>query len=218
MLHIFRKYRHKNNKNVTLIYEKTVKKGPLPVYLPTGCYVDKIFRVRFTYARYYFASVRTIWRVTLLANAGAQWVPPGRWPCMLGYVLGKLMMNGERRGRDIYLSRVFIMFNIWVNKSYWYFRGICSSVCNFVSLIHFRVLSVQDSVPDIIAFAVKSTFIDQTRKMTMKFSAYVLRQRVFTRYIHAALLIFCTLLKNVDQNDEILFYNSKLKWALYRGL
>ena len=39
--HIFRKHRHKNNKKVAVIYEKTVKKRPLPGYLPASCYVDK---------------------------------------------------------------------------------------------------------------------------------------------------------------------------------
>ena len=39
--HIFRKHRHKNNKTVAVIYEKTVKKQPLPGYLPASCYVDK---------------------------------------------------------------------------------------------------------------------------------------------------------------------------------
>ena len=32
--HIFRKHRHKNNKKVAVIYEKTVKNRPLPGYLP----------------------------------------------------------------------------------------------------------------------------------------------------------------------------------------
>ena len=32
--HIFRKYRHKNNKKVSLLYEKTVKNRPLPGNLP----------------------------------------------------------------------------------------------------------------------------------------------------------------------------------------
>ena len=39
--HIFRKQRHKNNKNVAVIYEKMVKKRPLPGYLPASCYVGK---------------------------------------------------------------------------------------------------------------------------------------------------------------------------------
>ena len=66
--HIFRKYRHKNNKKVTPTYEKMGKNRPLPRYLPpvamltSGAYVtNAIFRVRFAYARYYFACVRTIY-------------------------------------------------------------------------------------------------------------------------------------------------------------
>ena len=39
--HIFRKHRHKNNKKVAVIYEKMVKKLPLPGYLAASCYVDK---------------------------------------------------------------------------------------------------------------------------------------------------------------------------------
>ena len=67
--HTFRKYRHKNNKKVTLIYQKMVKNRPLLGYLPTGCYVDMgayvynaIFRMCFAYTRYYIASVHMIWR------------------------------------------------------------------------------------------------------------------------------------------------------------
>ena len=40
--HIFRKYRHKNNQKVTLIYETNGgKTAVIRVYLHTGCYVDK---------------------------------------------------------------------------------------------------------------------------------------------------------------------------------
>ena len=39
--HIFKKYRHKNNKKVTHIYAKTVKNWLLLGSLPTGCYVDE---------------------------------------------------------------------------------------------------------------------------------------------------------------------------------
>ena len=35
--HIFRKHRHKNNKKITLIYEKTVKNRPLLRFLQAGC-------------------------------------------------------------------------------------------------------------------------------------------------------------------------------------
>ena len=36
--HIFRKHRHKSNKKVAVIYEKTVKNRPLPGYLPASCH------------------------------------------------------------------------------------------------------------------------------------------------------------------------------------
>ena len=41
---------------------------------------------------------------------------------------------------------------------------------------------------------------------------------VYLAYIHAALLKFYTLLKNVDQNDEILFTIQKLKRALSEAI
>ena len=43
--HIFRKYRHKNNKKVTPTYEKTGKKPAVATVFATSCYVDK-WRVR----------------------------------------------------------------------------------------------------------------------------------------------------------------------------
>ena len=53
--HIFRKYRRKNNKKVSLIYEKTVKNRPLPGYLPPVAmhriaYVSKVWCVYVTIA------------------------------------------------------------------------------------------------------------------------------------------------------------------------
>ena len=42
--HIFWKYRHKNNKKVTLIYEKTVKTLLLLEYLPASFYVARTFK------------------------------------------------------------------------------------------------------------------------------------------------------------------------------
>ena len=45
--HIFRKHRHKNNKKFAVIYEKTVKKRPLPRYLPASCHGVRTLKVRF---------------------------------------------------------------------------------------------------------------------------------------------------------------------------
>ena len=45
--HIFRKHRHKNNKKVAVIYEKTVKNRPLPGYLPASCHGARTLKVRF---------------------------------------------------------------------------------------------------------------------------------------------------------------------------
>ena len=44
---VFRRHRHKNNKKVAVIYEKTVKNRPLPGYLPTSCYGARALKVRF---------------------------------------------------------------------------------------------------------------------------------------------------------------------------
>ena len=74
--HIFRKYRRKNNKKITLIYEKTVKNLPLPGYLPPvamlirGAYVNNaIFCVRFAYTH-------DIFHAKTLRAYGR--LPPGR--------------------------------------------------------------------------------------------------------------------------------------------
>ena len=45
--HIFRKHRRKNNKNVAVIYEKTVRNRPLPGYLPASCHGVRALKVRF---------------------------------------------------------------------------------------------------------------------------------------------------------------------------
>ena len=45
--HIFRKHRHKYNKKVAFIYEKTVKKGPLLKFSQAGCYGARTFIARF---------------------------------------------------------------------------------------------------------------------------------------------------------------------------
>ena len=46
--HIFRKHRHKNNKNVAVIYEKMVKKRPLlSGFLQAGCYGVGTFIAKF---------------------------------------------------------------------------------------------------------------------------------------------------------------------------
>ena len=45
--HIFMKHRHENNKNVAVIYEKTVKNRPLPGYLPASCHGARTLKVRF---------------------------------------------------------------------------------------------------------------------------------------------------------------------------
>ena len=45
--HIFRKHRHKNNKKVAVIYEKTVKNRPLQGYLPASCHGARTLKVRF---------------------------------------------------------------------------------------------------------------------------------------------------------------------------
>ena len=45
--HIFRKHRHKNNKKVAVIYEKTVKNRPLSGYLPASCHRRRTLKVRF---------------------------------------------------------------------------------------------------------------------------------------------------------------------------
>ena len=45
--HVFRKHRHKDNKKVAVIYEKTVKNRPLPGYLPASCYGARALKVRF---------------------------------------------------------------------------------------------------------------------------------------------------------------------------
>ena len=44
--HIFRKHRHKNNKKVAVIYEKTVKNRPLLRFLQAGCYGARTFIAR----------------------------------------------------------------------------------------------------------------------------------------------------------------------------
>ena len=44
--HVFRKHRHKNNKKVAVIYEKTVKNRPLPGCLPASCYGARALKVR----------------------------------------------------------------------------------------------------------------------------------------------------------------------------
>ena len=44
--HIFRKHRHKNNKKVAVIYDKTVQNRPLPGYLPTSCHGARTLKVR----------------------------------------------------------------------------------------------------------------------------------------------------------------------------
>ena len=45
--HIFRKHRHKNNKKVAFIYEKTVKNLLLLRFSQAGCYGASTFIVRF---------------------------------------------------------------------------------------------------------------------------------------------------------------------------
>ena len=45
--HNFRKHRHKNNKKVAVIYEQTVKNGPLPGHLPASCHGARTLKVRF---------------------------------------------------------------------------------------------------------------------------------------------------------------------------
>ena len=45
--HSFRKHRHKNNKKVAVIYEKTVKNRPLAGYLPTSCHGAGTLKVPF---------------------------------------------------------------------------------------------------------------------------------------------------------------------------
>ena len=45
--HNFRKHRHKNNKKVAAVYEKTVKKRPLLRFLQAGCYEARTFIARF---------------------------------------------------------------------------------------------------------------------------------------------------------------------------
>ena len=79
--HIFRKHRHKNNKKVAVIYEKTVKNWPLLRFLQAGCYVHLLrnFKRALCVREYSWRRrlcVQTAWRV-----------PLGRWPCMID--LGK---------------------------------------------------------------------------------------------------------------------------------
>ena len=45
--HNFRKHRHKNNKKVDVVYEKTVKNRPLLRFLQAGCYEARTFIARF---------------------------------------------------------------------------------------------------------------------------------------------------------------------------
>ena len=45
--HIFWKHRHKNNKKVAVIYEKTVKNWPLLRFLLAGCYGARSFIAKF---------------------------------------------------------------------------------------------------------------------------------------------------------------------------
>ena len=45
--HIFRKHRHKNNKKVAVIYEKTLKNRPLLRFLHAGCYGARTFIAKF---------------------------------------------------------------------------------------------------------------------------------------------------------------------------
>ena len=45
--HVFRKHRHKNNKKIAVIYEKTVKNRPLPGYFPASCHGARALKVRF---------------------------------------------------------------------------------------------------------------------------------------------------------------------------
>ena len=51
-----------------------------------------------------------------------------------------------------------------INHTNTFAESIHPSVHNFVSLIHFRVISVKDLAPDITAFTVMSAFVNQTHK------------------------------------------------------
>ena len=117
--HIFRNRRHKNNKKVTLIYEKTVKNRPLLGYFPAGCqgrvcfrcqwvaYVyNAIFRVRYAYARYDCAYL------TRKNFACKQRVALGHWPWMMGLCVRKTWkwweadVRGETGNEIIHLMTV----------------------------------------------------------------------------------------------------------------
>ena len=55
--HIFRKHRHKNNKKVVVIYEKTVKNRPLPGYLPASCHGARTFKSAISHVRCAYAHI-----------------------------------------------------------------------------------------------------------------------------------------------------------------
>ena len=76
--HIFRKHRHKNNKKVAVIYEKTVKNRPLLRFLQAGCYGAHLlqnFKPALCVREY-------SWRGKLCVQT-ARRVSLGRWPCII---------------------------------------------------------------------------------------------------------------------------------------
>ena len=88
----FRKHRHKSNKKVAVIYEKTVKNRPLPGYLPPSCHGAYTLKMRFptcvvrtrTYLTWKAITHAHIFDAEGFARKRSGGLPLGRWPCMIG--------------------------------------------------------------------------------------------------------------------------------------
>ena len=70
--HICRKHRHKNNKKVADIFEKTVRKWPLPGYLPASCHGTHALKVRFPMCVVRMCTYLTL-KSFCLRKAGGWW-------------------------------------------------------------------------------------------------------------------------------------------------
>ena len=100
--HIFRKHRHKNNKKVAVIYEKTVKNRQLPGYLPASCHggayiKSAISHVYCAYAHIFDAEAITHVHIFDAEGFACKWcggLQLSRWPCMIGLRVGE---NDEKQ-------------------------------------------------------------------------------------------------------------------------
>ena len=104
--HISRKHRHKNNKNVAVIYEKTVKKNqPLPGYLPASCHGACALKVQFptcVVRTHTYLTRKTIMHSHIFNAEGfackrSGGLPLGRWPCMIGLRVSEIDETGRDR-------------------------------------------------------------------------------------------------------------------------